>query len=66
MSALRKVQVVFLVAAALVFFVAVLMWLHVVPSHLVKITVGGLHRIADTFILSSIALGLIWLVFKKE
>jgi hypothetical protein len=66
MNTLRKVQVVFLAAAALVFAIAVLIGLHVLPNHMINITIGGLHRIADTLLFFSIALGLVWLVFKKQ
>ena len=65
MSALRTVQVISLAVAALIFVVAVLIGLHVLPYLPLNITVGGLNRVAQTFILFSIALGLIWLVYKK-
>jgi hypothetical protein len=60
------VQVVFLAAAALVFIAAILAKLHVMPILWLDITIGGLHRIADTLLFFSIALGLVWLVFKKQ
>lgn len=66
MSALRTVQVVLLAVAALVFVIAVLMGLHIMPYLPLSITIGGLNRVAQTLILLSIALGLIWLVYKKQ
>ena len=66
MKHLRNAQILFLAAAAVVFVLAVFTKLHVLPGSLFNVTVGGLHRIADTFLFFSVALGLTWLALKKE
>ncbi len=66
MGTIKKLQVGFLAAAALIFAIAVLTKLFILPNHLFYMTVLGLHRVANTLLLFSIATGLTWLVCKKQ
>jgi|GEM_PF-3292443 len=66
METIKKLQIAFLALAALVFIIALLTKVGVLPSHFILLALGGLHRVTDTLLLFSIGLGLLWLVLKKQ
>jgi hypothetical protein len=66
METVKKLQIVFLAIAALVFIIALLTKVDVLPSHFIMLTLGGLHRVTNTLLLFSISLGVLFLVLKKQ
>jgi len=66
MNTIKKLQVVSLLAAAIIFIIAILTRMHVLPNRLFLLMTQGLHRVADTMLFFSIALGVLWLVYKKK
>ncbi|MFO7888772.1 MAG: hypothetical protein R6V04_00375 [bacterium] len=66
MKTLKMLQSVLLIVGAVVFLLGVLTALSVFPKGVFLVTVGGLHRVADTCILFSIALGLLFVVMSKK
>jgi len=65
MELIKKLQCGSLGLAALVFAIAVLTGLHILPNLMLRLTVGGLHRVADTLLFFSLALGL-WRFLEKK
>jgi len=65
MEIIRKLQLVLLALAALIFTIAVLTGLHILPNLMLRLTIGGLQRVADTLLFFSIALGL-WRLLEKK
>jgi len=66
MNTIKKLQIVSLSAAAVIFMIAVFTKVHVLPNRLFLLMTQGLQRVADTMLLFSIALGVLWLVYKKQ
>ena len=66
MKILKILQIVLLIVGVVVFLLGVLTAVHVFPKGVFLLTLGGLHRVADTCILFSIALGLLVIVMRKK
>ncbi len=66
MKILKIFQIILLIVGAVVFLFGILTALNVFPQGAFLLTLGGLHRVADTCILFSIALGLLIVVMRKK
>ena len=65
MKALKMIQPILLVVAAIMFLIGILTALNVIQSGALILTTGGFQRMADTCIFFSIALGVLLIVNRK-
>lgn len=65
MKVLKILQGALVVLAAIMMLLGILTALNVFPAGMLLLTTGGLQRMADTFLLFSIGLGVYILVCKK-
>ena len=66
MKAMKMIQSVLLVVAAIAFLIGILTVLNVIPAGALKLTSGGFQRVADTCLFFSIALGVLVIVKGKK
>jgi hypothetical protein len=66
MKALKTIQWVSIVASAVIFLLAVLTGFGAFPARAFLVKISVLHKIADTGLIFSIALGLYLIVNKKK
>ena len=66
MKTLNTIQWTLIALSAVIFLLAVLTGFGAFPARMFLVRIGVLHRIADTFLLFSIAVGVYLIVNKKK